>query len=58
MSAEEKYKEQAEADVASVQVGDNPTEVESKVLGRHRFFGGPSENAEGAEETSASLEGS
>ena len=49
MADDNKYKETAEADVASVKPGDSPTDVESKVLGLTHLSGRPSTDAaEGA----------
>jgi hypothetical protein len=46
----ERAKETAEADVASVEVGDTPTDVESKLMGLTHVGGVPSHDAEDSEE--------
>jgi hypothetical protein len=40
----------ADEDVASVKVGDSPSDVESKVLGITHISGAPTEHAEDSEE--------
>jgi hypothetical protein len=57
MSNDNKYKETAEADVASVEVGDSPTDVESKVLGLTHISGQPSHDAKEGEKSADSVEG-
>ncbi len=47
----EKYKEAAEADVASIEVGDSSADVEAKVLGLAHLTGVPSEVANDADES-------
>ncbi len=46
----ERANETAEADVASVEVGDTPSDVESKVMGLTHIGGVPSHDAEDSEE--------
>jgi hypothetical protein len=58
MSNDNKYKEQAEADVASVEAGDSPTDVESKVLGLTHLSGQPSKDAAEGEKSADAIEGS
>jgi hypothetical protein len=58
MSDEEKYKETADADVASIEVGDSPTDVESKVLGLTHISGQPSDDAVEGEKSADAVEGS
>jgi hypothetical protein len=53
-----KYKEQADADVESVEAGDSPSDVESKVLGLTHVSGAPSVNAKQGEESAATIDGS
>ena len=50
MSDENKYKEAAEKDVASIEVGDSPSQIESKILGLGDLTGLPDEEAEDADE--------
>ena len=45
MAVDNKYKETAEAGIASVKPGDNPTDVESKLLGLTHPSGRPSTDA-------------
>ena len=52
MSDTNKYKEQADADVASVEVGDTPSDVEAKVIGLTHIAGVPSHDAEDSEQAS------
>jgi hypothetical protein len=58
MSDSDKNKETAEADVASVEVGDTPTDVESKVLGLTHLSGQPSHDAKEGEKSADTVEGS
>jgi hypothetical protein len=58
MSDTNKYKEQADADVESVEAGDTPTDVESKVLGLTHVSGQPSRDAKEGEKSADSVEGS
>jgi hypothetical protein len=58
MSDDNKYKEQADADVESVEAGDTPTDVESKVLGLTHVSGKPSRDATEGEKSADSVEGS
>jgi hypothetical protein len=53
MSDANKYKDAAEKDVASIEVGDSPSEVESKILGLGDLSGLPDEQADDAEDASA-----
>jgi hypothetical protein len=53
-----KYKEQADADVESVEAGDSPSDVESKVMGLTHLSGAPSHNAKEGEKSAATIEGS
>ncbi|HEY1531713.1 MAG TPA: hypothetical protein VGF80_12910 [Galbitalea sp.] len=53
-----KYRETAEADVASVEVGDTPSDVESKVIGLTHISGQPSHNAAEGEKSADTVEGS
>jgi len=53
MSDSNKYKDSAEKDVASIEVGDSPTEVESKILGLGGLSGLPDEQADDAEDAEA-----
>ena len=55
MSDDNKYKEQADADVASVESGDSPSDVESKVLGLSHVSGQPSKNAAQGEASADAL---
>jgi len=58
MSNENKSKETADADVESIEVGDTPSDVESKVLGLTHISGQPSHDAKEGEESAATVEGS
>jgi hypothetical protein len=57
MSDDNKYKEQADADVASVEPGDSPTDVESKVLGLTHVSGQPSHDAAEGEKSAEAVDG-
>ena len=57
MSDTNKYQEQADADVASVEAGDTPTDVESKVLGLTHVSGQPSHDAAEVEKTAETVDG-
>jgi hypothetical protein len=58
MSDDNQYRKQAEADAASVEAGDSPTDVESKVLGLTHASGKPSKDAKEGEQSADSIEGS
>jgi len=47
---EARQKETAETDVASVEVGDSPSDVEAKVIGLTHIAGVPSHDAKDADE--------
>jgi hypothetical protein len=56
MSDENKYKQTADEDVASIEVGDSATDVESKVLGLTHISGQPSHDAAEGEQSADTLE--
>jgi hypothetical protein len=53
MSDTNKYRDAAEKDVASIEVGDSPSEIESKILGLGELSGLPDEEAEDEKDAEA-----